>query len=112
MATNARSRAVGIFTDHYEAQRTIGALQCAGFSGYQIHCIERDGAITQGNTSKDDLVKMGVPEEDADDYQNQVDTSRTIVVVGTPDRYEQAMGILRENGGSVIQTPRRCLNFQ
>ncbi len=72
----------------------------------QIYSMEPGGATTEGNTSKDALVKMGIPEEDADYYQNEFKAGRTIVVVGPTDRYEQAKGILRENGAYDVNTRR------
>jgi hypothetical protein len=148
MATNARSLVVGVFTDHYEAQRAIDALQQAGFSGDQIGFVERAAfgategnipagqpstgtasapAVTPGTVSgqsagsagnvlgnawaaltgsvvrgghklKDALVDMGIPEGDADYYEDEFEAGRTIVTVRTTDRYEDAVGILRENG--------------
>lgn len=97
MTTNASSLVVGIFTDHYEAQRAIDALQSAGFAGDQIDFMEHDDT-TEGNISKDSLIKLGIPKEDADRYQNESEAGRTIVVVRTTDSSEQAKGILRENG--------------
>lgn len=157
MATNARSLVVGVFTDHYEAQRAIDVLQRAGFSGDQISFVERTaGGRTEGDIPadqpgaglptasgtatpatvsgqsagsvvnilgdawaaltgsvkrgehklKDALVKMGVPEGDADYYQDEFEAGRTIVTVRTTDRYEDAVGILRENGAYDVETPR------
>ena len=103
MATSARPVVVGVFTDHYEAQRAIDTLQRAGFAADQIQFVERGGTTTEGNLPggqklKDALKDMGVPEENADYYQNEFEVGRTIVVVRTNDRNEQVMGILRENG--------------
>lgn len=109
MATNARSVVVGVFTDHYEAQRAIDTLQRAGFAADQIQFVERGDTTTEGNLPggkklKDALKNMGVPEENADYYENEFEVGRTIVVVGTPDRNEQAIGILRENGAYDVKT--------
>jgi hypothetical protein len=105
MATNAGSFVVAVFTDHFEAQRAIDALQRAGFAGDQIDFMERGGATTEGDISKDALAKMGIPKEDADRYQNEFEYGRAIVVVRTPPgRSEEAKGILRENGASDVST--------
>jgi hypothetical protein len=105
MATNAGSPVVAVFTDHYDAQRAIDALQSAGFAGDQIDFMQRGFLTTQGNLSKDALVKMGIPEEDADRYQNEFELDRTIVVVRTPpDRSEEAKGMSRENGAADVNT--------
>ena len=106
MATNARSLVVGIFTDHYEAERAIDTLQRAGFAADHIHYMERGAATTEYNISKDALVKLGIPEEDADYYQNEFNAGRTIVVVRAPDRSEEATNILRENGAYNVHTRR------
>src|SRR5436309_2643034 len=136
MATNARSLVIGVFTDHFEAQRAIDALQRAGFSGDQIKFVEQSGSGgTEGNIPanqpgpagsvaavpaaldtvsgrvvgsvgdvlgeawaqltgsaasgrkklRNALVNMGVPEGDADYYQNEFAAGRTIVMVRTTD---------------------------
>jgi hypothetical protein len=107
MATNVRTLVVAVFTDHNEAQRAIDALQHAGFAGDQVNFMQLSSATTsddQGSLSKDALVKMGISEKEADNYQQQSETGRTIVVVTTPDRYDQASGIMRENGASEVKT--------
>ena len=151
MATNERSVVVGVFTDHFDAQRTVDQLQQAGFGADQIGFVRRSGGITEGNIPageakselvippvatvspggvpaavgaqgdalkhlipednvaqtgnfKDALVNMGVPAEEAAYYESELMADRTIMVVKTTDRYEDAIGILRENGASHINT--------
>ena len=153
MATHERSAVVGVFTDHFAAQRTVDQLQQAGFSADQIGFVRQSGGTTVGNIPagearsdlvmtpvatvapggvpaglgeqgdlmkdlipedsvaqtgnfKDALVNMGVPAEEADDYQSELLAGRTVMVVKTADRYEEAIGILRENGAYDVDTPR------
>ena len=44
------------------------------------------------------LTKMGVPEEEARFYQDELQAGRTLVTVQTRDRYDEALEILRHNG--------------
>ncbi|TMD65315.1 MAG: hypothetical protein E6I91_10165 [Chloroflexi bacterium] len=54
----------------------------------------------------DDLVAMGVPEEEARYYQSEFELGHTIVTVDAGDRREDALATLRENGAYDITTPR------
>ena len=45
------------------------------------------------------LVSMGVPEEEARYYQSELELGRSIVTVEAGDRREDALEILRSNGG-------------
>jgi hypothetical protein len=60
--------------------------------------------VAKEGSFKDSLVSMGVPAEEADYYQSELMADRTIVVVRTTDRYEEAVGILRANGASHLNT--------
>jgi len=55
------------------------------------------------------LVGMGVPKEEADYYEGEVKTGRTLVTVGADGRYDEARSILRQHGAYDVedQTPNR-----
>jgi hypothetical protein len=55
----------------------------------------------------DDLVAMGVPEEEARYYQSEFELGHPIVTVEAGDRREDALVILRGNGAYDVTTPRR-----
>src|SRR5437868_2112775 len=54
----------------------------------------------------DDLVAMGVPEEEARYYQSEFELGHPIVTVEAGDRREDALVILRANGAYDVTTPR------
>jgi len=54
----------------------------------------------------DDLVAMGVPEEEARYYQSEFELGHPIVTVEAGDRQEDALVILRANGAYDVTTPR------
>ncbi|HEX6552602.1 MAG TPA: hypothetical protein VF026_07555 [Ktedonobacteraceae bacterium] len=54
----------------------------------------------------DDLVAMGVPEEEARYYQSEFELGHPIVTVEAGDRREDALVILRANGAYDFTTPR------
>jgi hypothetical protein len=54
----------------------------------------------------DDLVAMGVPEEEARYYQSEFELGHSIVTVEAGDRREDALVILRGNGAYDVTTPR------
>lgn len=54
----------------------------------------------------DDLVAMGVSQEEANYYQNEFELGRTIITVDAGDRRGDALAILRENGAYDITSVR------
>ena len=54
------------------------------------------GAVTGGFVGS--LTHIGVPEDEAQYYHEQLESGRTIVTVDAPERYEEAMLLLRECG--------------
>ena len=111
-----RSTVVGVFTEPGLADRAIDELERAGFRDDQISLSRHEdtdrnvgivGRITSllsGLKGSDRsivkrLVSMGVPEEEARYYQGELELGRTIVTVEAGDRREDALEILRSNGG-------------
>jgi len=52
------------------------------------------------------LTSMGVPEDEARFYQDELRVGRTLVTVKAGDRYDEALAILRHNGAYDATTPR------
>ena len=116
MAMTERSTVVGVFTEPGLADRAIEELERAGFRDDQISLsrhedtdsdvslIGRITSLLSGLKGSDRsivkrLVSMGVPEEEARYYQGELELGRTIVTVEAGDRREDALEILRSNGG-------------
>jgi len=109
---------VGAFTESQQMDRAVDELQRSGFnnikfaqpgetpSNFNAHsgitgAIREVFSSNEGNLEGNiasDLVKMGVPEEEAHNYQREFQLGRGIIAVEAPDRQEQALEILRENG--------------
>ena len=116
MAMTERSTVVGVFTDPGLADVAIEELVGAGFRDDQISLsrhedtdsdvswIGRIDSLLSGLKDSDRsiverLVSMGVPEEEARYYQGELELGRSIVTVEAGDRREDAIEILRSNGG-------------
>ena len=116
MAMTERSTVVGVFTEPGLADRAIEELERAGFRDDQISLSRHEdtdrnvgivGRITSllselkgsDRSIVKRLVSMGVPEEEARYYQGELELGRTIVTVEAGDRREDALEILRSNGG-------------
>lgn len=50
------------------------------------------------------LIGMGVPKEEAEYYEGEVKSGRTLVTVNAPDRYAEAQQLLREHGAYDIES--------
>ena len=112
-----RSTVVGVFTEPGLADRAIDELERAGFRDDQISLSRHEdtdrnaGGIVGRITSLlselkgsdrsivKRLVSMGVPEDEARYYQGELELGRSIVTVEAGDRREDALEILRSNGG-------------
>ncbi len=123
MAMTERSTVVGVFTDPGLADVAIEELVGAGFRDDQISLsrhedtdsdvswIGRIDSLLSGLKDSDRsiverLVSMGVPEEEARYYQGELKLGRSIVTVEAGDRREDALEILRSNGGYDATTRR------
>src|SRR5439155_15847578 len=111
MTTNAGAIVVGIFDDCAQAEQAIDELLRAGFSNNQIR-YSGQGAATggvlaslksfltgQGTAAYDDLLSMGVPQEDARYYQSEYEAGRSIVAVLADGRMQEATAIMTRYGG-------------
>ena len=109
--TNERSTMIAVFADHDQANQAIDNLRHAGYSYDQIRLVKRGtnsfiedlkslftGQTTAATNSADDWMRIGVPEQDARNYQNEIDAGRSIVLIKAVGSPEQALGILRQSG--------------
>ena len=125
MAMTERSTVVGVFTDPGLADVAIEELVGAGFRDDQISLsrhedtdsdvswIGRIDSLLSGlkdseRSIVERLVSMGVPEEEARYYQGELELGRSIVTVEAGDRREDAIEILRSNGGYDSTTRHRA----
>jgi len=110
--TTAQQVVVGVFDDRAQAERAVDELVQSGFSNDQIrysgHGTSSGGVLetlkslfTGQETGGvyDDLVGMGVQQDDANYYQHEFEGGRSIVSVLTGDRTEDATSILEQYGG-------------
>src|SRR5438105_12692070 len=113
MSMSESSTVVGVFTDNAQAELAVNELLQGGFSDDEIS-VSRAGATTGGfvdslkglftgqetttGTTTDDLIRMGVPEQDADFYRTELEAGRTIVLVRTGGLQQEALRILRLHG--------------
>lgn len=111
MTTNERSTVLGIFADRNRANQAIDDLRRAGFGYNQIRLVERGAGgfldnlksfftdqETRSANTPDDLMRLGVPEQDALYYQSQLNAERAIVIVNAADHPELALNFLRQRG--------------
>lgn len=116
MTTTQRSLIIGVFTDRGAADAAIDQLQQAGFSSEQLSLSRREGDLAgrvrhlfsklpgQEGSIVDELKRLGVPEDEARYYQNELDAGRVIVTVQADGRQEDARGILESYGAYDIKT--------
>ena len=110
MTTTQRSLIVGVFTDRVQADLAIDQLQQAGFNSDLLSLSQQQRSRAGGvknlfsvlpghqGSIVDELKRLGVPEEEADYYQNELDAGRVIVTVQADGRQQDARVILESNG--------------
>lgn len=114
MTTTDRSMmVVALFSDENQAQQAVDALLNAGFDSDQIsfagHGTPRgllaglksffSGEAMSTGRAYNDLVSRGMPEQDAQYYQQEFDAGRSVVAVTGSDRLQEASTILSTYGG-------------
>ena len=95
MTTTNRPTVVGLFQSEMEAQQAMNDLQQSGFSNDQIRY-----SVHRGGTGiRDQLMGLGLTEQEASYYNQEFEAGRTVVFVNGPDQQQEAFDILRRNGG-------------
>jgi len=120
MPTSEQSTMIAVFANRDQANQAIDNLRHAGFSYEQIRLVEHGtnsfveslkslftGQTTATTNSADDWMRIGVPEQDAHNYQSELDTGRSIVLIKAVASPEQALTILRQSGAYDIVTRLR-----
>ncbi len=115
-----RSTVIGVFPDRDQANRAIDELRRVGFSYDQIRLVERGtgsfldslkslftGQATTSSNTADDLMRIGLPEQDVRYYQSELDAGRSVVMVNAVGRPEQAFTIFHQNGAYDIASRLR-----
>ncbi len=118
--TTEQSMMISVFADRDQANLAIDNLRHAGYSYDQIRLVERGsnsfvesikslftGQSTATTNSPDDWMRIGVPEQDARNYQNEIDAGRSIVLIKSVNNPEQALSIMRQSGAYDIVTRLR-----
>ena len=107
---NEYSNLIAIFANHEQANQCIDNLRHASYSHDQLRLVERGTNSFVENfknlftshmattNSADDWTRIGVPEQDAHNYQRELDAGRSIVLIKSVSSPEQALGILRQGG--------------
>ncbi|HEY7415426.1 MAG TPA: hypothetical protein VH593_09555 [Ktedonobacteraceae bacterium] len=109
--TSEYSTMIAVFVNHDQANRAIDNLRHAGYSYDQIRLVRNGpnnfmenlkslftGQTTASTNSANDWMRIGVPEQDAHNYQSELDSGRSIVLIRSIDTPEQAFAILRQSG--------------
>lgn len=112
MATTSQySTLIAVFTGLDQANQAIDNLRHAGFGYDQIRLVDNgtngffedlkglfSGHTTAATNSADDWMRIGVPEQDAHFYQNELDAGHSILLSKAINNPEQALSILRQSG--------------
>ena len=117
--TNQYSTLIAVFAGLDQANQAIDNLRRAGFSYDQIRLVDNrtnsfiedlkslfKGHTTAATNSADDWMRIGVPEQDAHNYQSEIDAGRSIVLIRAVGNAEQALSILRQSEASYQTSPR------
>src|SRR5579884_3307637 len=111
------STMIAVFASYDQANQAIDNLRHAGYGYDHIRLVERGpnnfienlkslfaSQVTAMATSANDWMRIGVPEQEAHHYQDELDSGRPIVLVKSVDDPERAFGILRQCGAYDLST--------
>ena len=88
---------VGVYQSEVAAKNAVNALRNAGFSHDQIGVALREGGIVT-KALLQDLLRLGVPQDEASYYDREYEAGRAIVSVRADGREQEARAILRNSG--------------
>lgn len=114
------STMIAVFASDDQANQAIDNLRHAGYGYDHMRLVERGpnnfieslkslftSQVTATATSANDWMRIGVPEQEAHHYQDELDSGRPIVLVKSIDDPERAFGILRQCGAYDLSTRMR-----
>lgn len=117
MTTNPRSTVIGVFPDHDTANEAIDDLRRTRFGYERIRLVERGtgnffdslkgmftGQAHVASNASDTLIKMGMPEHDANYYQGELDANHVLLLMNADERPEEAFNIMRQHGAFDISS--------
>src|SRR6185312_5620489 len=94
---------VGIFDDEAQAKKALNELRNAGFSRDQISiAMPKEGLAT--HHISDDLLQGGIPQNEADYYEQAFKSGHTIAIVRVENRAQDALDILCKHGAHHVRT--------
>ena len=118
--TSEYSNMIAVFANRDQANLAIDNLRHAGYDYDQIRLVEHGangfvesikslftGQSTTTTNSADDWMRIGVPEQDAHQYQSELDAGRSIVLIKAVSNPEQALSIMRQSGAYDISARMR-----
>jgi hypothetical protein len=110
-ATTPLSTVIGVFLDHDQANSAIDELRHASFGYDRIRLVEHGtggfvdtlkgmftGQASMASSTADSLIKMGMPDYEAQHYQSELDANHVLLLMNANDRPEEAFNIMRQNG--------------
>src|SRR2546429_6359574 len=109
MSTNLDSTVVGVFRDHEMAEQALHALKEVGFDSNQLHYSGSSSGggffkslFTNQNTTNDhfvnELVDLGVPDEETRYYANEYHNGQAIIAVNGQGNLQEAQNIMQRYG--------------
>jgi hypothetical protein len=117
MAINAHQTVVGIFDEGGMADKAVNDLERAGFTSDQLYYagpgqspetnywqgikrffVHSDTSSTEHDLDQE-LKDLNLSDEEIDSYKRQFELGRTIVAIKAPGREDEALSIMRTNGG-------------
>lgn len=108
METTDNPLVVGIFRDHALADQAVDELRHAGFRNDQIWKLGQGGGLLaslkptltggKDGTVREQLVEQGLPEEDVQYYEHELEAGRTLIAVQTHGHQQEARTILDHFG--------------
>lgn len=118
--TTPLSTVIGVFPNHEQAEKAIDELRHTHFSYERIRVVERGmggfgetlkslftGQAAMASNTADNLVKMGMPEYEAQYYQRELDADHVLLLMNADDRPEDAFSVMRQNGAFDINSRLR-----
>lgn len=98
MSTTERQVMVGVFEDENHAKRAIDELRSIGFSDDQVAIAAREGGFV-AQCILDNLVNLGVPEEEVNYYKCEFEVGRIVVAVEFNCSKQEAINLLLSQSG-------------
>ena len=94
---------VGVFQNENSAKNALDTLKQAGFQKDQLGLALDEGGVVTNNL-RDDLVRLGIPQDRAEYYESEFRSGHPVLSVRADGREQEVNSVFQQYGAQIDNT--------